>query len=196
MIIGIPLAIAAWYGLSPGASAVFEAVMVTTWESVLAEAKPIPGKCFIEGTLPPAARPVAKALERDAVVDALKDHVRPCWYMNEAVDEGTSATGARSALIPAHRSTNAVDLPWAATVALLSLEPMCGTELVGGAQGTRLTVPPSWSVAMSSGGCPPASAAWLSCAASVRRAFAVVMFAPNRMTPPTSPRPILPRRLA
>src|SRR3954469_11467737 len=108
MIIGTPLAIAAWYGLSAGASADFEAVMVTTCESVLAEAKPMPGKCFMEGTPPPETRPVAKAFEREAVVDALKDHVRPCWYMNELVDDGTSATGARSVLMPAQRSTNAV----------------------------------------------------------------------------------------
>ena len=38
------------------------------------------------------------------VVDALCDQVRPCCSMNEELEEGTSATGARSALIPVQRS--------------------------------------------------------------------------------------------
>ena len=67
--------------------------MVTTLASVLRVAKPSPGKCFIAGRTPLASSPDANALLRLAVTDASNENVRPSWYMNEAVDDGTSATG-------------------------------------------------------------------------------------------------------
>src|SRR5690349_23860879 len=106
----------------------------------------MPGKCFIAGALPPASSPLANASAIAAVTFALKDHVRPSWYMNEAVVAGTSATGDSGLLTPAHASAMAVALPWFVVVVALSSVPIRGTETVGGAQGTRLTEPPSWSV--------------------------------------------------
>src|SRR3954454_20142976 len=100
----------------------------------------MPGKCFIEGTVSPASSPDANASESEAVVDALKDHVRPCWYMKELVDQVTSATGARSLLIPAHSSATPVALPCANAVEVLPDAPMDGGEMVGAAQPRRLTV--------------------------------------------------------
>src|SRR3954447_931731 len=112
----------------------------------------MPGKCFIAGRLPPASRPDAKASARLVVVVALNDQVRPCWYMNEAVEEGTSATGARLLLIPAHDSALPVDAPWDRAAVTLPAAPIWGADRVGGAHGTRLTEPPSWSVEISRGG--------------------------------------------
>src|SRR6185503_14704435 len=110
--------IAVRYGRSPGFSADFGARMVTTFASVSREAKPSPGKCFIAGSTPLASNPVANALLRLAVTDASNENVRPSWYMKEAVDDGTSATGARSLLMPAQASTRPVAFPWLAVVAV------------------------------------------------------------------------------
>ena len=151
MIIGTWLAIAFWYGRRPGARLDAEAVIVTTWLSVLAVARPMPGKCFIAGTSPPDSSPVANASDNVAVAEAPNDQVRPCWYMKEAVDTGTSATGARLLLIPAQRSTNPVAFPWAWAVEALPRLAICAGERLGGAQATRFTEPPSWSVAINSG---------------------------------------------
>src|SRR5438874_1386481 len=99
----------------------------------------MPGKCFIAGTSPPASSPEANAFDRAAVVAALNDHVRPCWYMKDDVLAATSATGARSLLIPAQPRIVPVALPWVEAVAVLSRLPIFGAESVGGAHGTRLT---------------------------------------------------------
>src|SRR5579862_3748132 len=104
------------------------------------------------GTPPPSSRPVANASESVVVVAALNDQVRPCWYMNELVVTGTSATGARSLLMPAQPRIVAVARPCEVAVEALPRVPIWGTVRVGGAHGTRLTEPPSWSVAMRSGG--------------------------------------------
>src|SRR5450756_1122603 len=117
----------------------------------------MPGKCFIAGTVPPDRRPVAKAVESEPVTVALKDQVRPCWYMNDEVAEGTSATGARFVLMPAQRSTVPVAAPCEPAVVALPRLPIWSGERVGGAQGMRRTEPPSWSVAIRSGGCAPAA---------------------------------------
>src|SRR5450759_2928833 len=186
--------IAFWYGCRPGASVAVEAVIVTAFESVLRVARPIPGKCFIVGWSLPASSPDANASENVAVSEALKDQVRPCWYMKEEVEEGTSATGARSLLMPPQRRSKPVALHWSTAVWVLPSAPIWGGERVGGAQGTRLIEPPSWSVAISSGGWPPFAAAACSVALRARRAAAEVMFEPKRITPPTSPRPMRPSR--
>src|SRR5258708_13171466 len=116
----------------------------------------MPGKCFIAGTARPADRPDTNASDRVAVVVALNDHVRPCWYMNELVEAGTSATGARFVLIPAHSRIVPVVLPCPKAVELLPSAPIWGADSVGPAQGTRLTGPPPRSAAMTRAGWPPA----------------------------------------
>src|SRR4051794_34690071 len=175
MTIGTWWPIAVWYGSRPGASVAFDALIVTTLVSVFAVARPMPGKCFIAGTSWPLSRPVANASDRDAVVEELNDQVRPCWYMNELVEAGTSATGARSLLMPAQARIVPVEAPWDVAVDVLPRLPICGTESVGGAHGTRITEPPSWSVAIRSGGCPPAAAAARSFAVSEASCAASLM---------------------
>src|SRR3954453_14894938 len=124
MIIGMPCAIAVGYGVRPGLSAVADAEIVTTWLSVFCVAAPIPGKCFIAGTVPPDSRPVAKASDSVAVAVAPNDQVRPCWYMNDAVEDGTSATGARFELTPAQASARPVAAPCSRAVAELPAAPI------------------------------------------------------------------------
>jgi hypothetical protein len=111
--------------------------MVATFASVLRLAKPSPGKCFIDGRTPLATSPDANALLRLAATDASNENVRPCWYMNEAVDDGTSATGAKLLLMPAQASTLPVAFPWLAAVVALPMAPICGGARVGGAQLNR-----------------------------------------------------------
>ena len=171
-------------------------MIVTTLLSVFEVAYPIPGKCFIDGTTPADSSPEANAFARLAVFVALNDHVRPCWYMNDAVVAGTSATGARSTLIPRSRSADAVLAPCENASDTLPRVPIAGGSSVGGAQGIRLIEPPSWSTAISNGAWPPAEAAFRSVPVSATRASGVVTFEPKRMTPPTSPRPIRPSRSA
>jgi hypothetical protein len=67
---------------------------------------------------------------------------------------------------------------------------------VGGAHGMRLIVPPSWSVAISSGGRPPAFAAAWSVASSFATCAGEITFEPNRMTPPIWPARMRASRLA
>ena len=66
--------------------------------------------------------------------------------------------------------------------------PSREAELDGPAHASRRTAPPSWSVAISSGGCPPSRAAACSAPVSSRSCPGPVMFPPNRITPPISPR--------
>src|SRR4051812_16083498 len=119
----------------------------------------MPGKCFIDGTTCPDSRPVANASDIAAVTLELNDQVRPCLYMNDAVEAGTSATGAKSMLIPSPRRAVAVLAPCDRAVDVLFIAPICGTVSVGGAHGIRLMAPPSWSTAMMNFGWPPATAA-------------------------------------
>jgi hypothetical protein len=130
--------------------------MWTTKSSVFFLANPSPGKCFIVASAPRSPRPSANALARRAVFRELNDQVRPCWYMKDDVEAGTSATGAKSVLTPRPTKARPVFRPW---VRAVSLEPICGGERVGGIQETVFTWPPSWSTAMRSGGCPPCAAA-------------------------------------
>src|SRR6267142_1696128 len=111
MIIGKPCAIAATYGWIPAASVAFDAVSFTTYESVFNVARPMPGKCFIAGTTPADQRPRANEFDRVVVRIGSNDHVRPCRYMNEAVELGTSATGAKSQLMPRPSSARPVATP-------------------------------------------------------------------------------------
>src|SRR4051794_28149816 len=116
--------------------------------------------------------------------------------MKEAVDAGTSATGARSTLIPRARSAVAVSAPCVRAVDVRPILPICGGDSVGGAHGIRLIAPPSWSTAMMKRGWPPSWAAVRRLFVRATSAVFVVMLLPKRMTPPTSPRRIRPRRSA
>ncbi len=170
--------------------------MVTTDVSVLRVAKPSPGKCFIEGMTPVDSRPVANASDRAAVWTALNDQVRPSRYRNDSVVAGTSATGAKSTLMPRALSAAPVLAPCDRATVVLSSTPICGADRVGGAHGIRLTEPPSWSVAIRSGGWPPAFAAAWSVAVSLVSWVREVTLDPNRIRPPIWPRRIRDSRLA
>ena len=74
--------------------------MVSTYRSVFRMASPMPGKCFMVASTPLDASPAANASASRAVRPAWNEKVRPCWYMNDAVEPGMSATGARSTLMP------------------------------------------------------------------------------------------------
>ena len=193
---GRPFVTASPYGRRPAESALREALIETTNESVLRVARPIPGKCLSVGRTPRAARPWAKEYASHAVRDGFRDHVRPSLSMNDDEATGTSATGARSTSMPRSRSAAPVAAPCDRATDVDARAPICGGDRVGGAHGIRFTEPPSWSTAISSGGRPPAVAAAWSCPVSVRNPDALVMFAPNRITPPTSPRLIRPSRSA
>lgn len=93
--------------------------------------------------------------------------------MKEAVEAGTSATGAKSVLIPRSRSATPVLLPCLRAVTVEPMLPISGGESVGGIHGTVFTEPPSWSTATRSGGCPPSAAASWSLAGIVRSCLAV-----------------------
>src|SRR6187551_2160848 len=108
----------------------------------------MPGKCFMLGTTPADSRPDAKASERRAVRLTLNENVRPWRYMIEAVEAGTSATGARSTLMPRPRSAAPVREPCVRATVALPVAPIWGADIVGGAHGIRLTEPPSWSTAI------------------------------------------------
>src|SRR5436190_5244979 len=195
MIIGMCRAIAVRYGRRPGAKRDLETRMVTTEASVSWVAKPSPGKCFIEGMTPPDSSPEAKAFDNAAVWTALNDHVRPCRYKKDEIVAGTSASGAKSTLMPSARKAAPALTPWVRATVVLSSRPICGGDSVGGAHGIRLIAPPSWSTAIRRRGWPPALAALWSVAVSVINAARVVMLEPNRMIPPISPREIRPSRL-
>ena len=128
---------------------------------------------------------------------ALNDHVRPSRYMNDAVEAGTSATGAKSTLIPRPCRAAPVATPCVrATAAQPERAHLRRRErrrrprdpldrpalLVDRDQERRLAAGRGRRLELR------ASA---SC-----RAAAVVMLAPNRITPPTSPRRIRPSRSA
>ena len=79
--------------------------------------------------------------------------------MNDAADAGTSTTGAKSMSIPSARSDRPVASPSAARHPRRPHRPICGADRNGGADRSRLTIPPSWSIAISGSGTPPARAA-------------------------------------
>ena len=145
---------------------------------------------------PRDASPMANASASRDVRPASKENVRPCWYMKETFERGISATGARSTLMPRRRRAAPVRAPCRRATVALPMRPISGTKMVGAAQGTRLTEPPSWSTAMRNGGWPPASAARWSDRVSRISALGVVMFEASRTTPPTSPRRTRPARAA
>ena len=106
--------------------------------------------------------------------------------MKSAGPAGTSATGARSRLIPiACRAAPAFAPAVPDTDA--GSAPSWAAERFGGAQGMRRTSPPSWSVVMMSGGCPPACAAAWSAAVSRETCAGETTFPENRITPPICP---------
>src|SRR3954451_22354557 len=162
--------------------------MWTTKSSVFFAANPIPGKCFIVATPPRSPSPSANALARRAVSRELNDHVRPCWYMKEEVEAGTSATGVKSEVMQTSKCAAPVFRPWPSAVSLEPRSPICGGESVGGIQETVFTWPPSWSTAMRSGGWPPSAAARWSWFAMVRSCEAEGKVEPWMSTPPMRPR--------
>ena len=163
-------------------------LMTTLYRSVLRVARPMPGKCLNTGTTPCELVPFANASESRPTSVLLNPNVRACWYMNEAVESATSATGARLTLIEDAWSAAALEDPcWVTRSTLLAI-PICRALCVGPAHGIRRTVPPSWSTMMNSGGWPPAAAAACSFEIAAIRADFVVMLKPNRTMPPTSPR--------
>ena len=106
--------------------------------------------------------------------------------MNEPGTAGTSATGARSQLMPSARSSRPVSSPWRCDSAT-GRSPSCGGAMSGGAQASRLTAPPSWSTQTSGAGAPPARAATRILAVSARTWSGVAMFRENSTTPPADP---------
>ena len=74
------------------------------------------------------------------------------------------------------------------------MRSLSGGAIVGGAQGIRLTAPPSWSVEMRRGGWPPSAATAWSFELRPARDAGVETLSANTMTPPISPRLIRPRR--
>ena len=114
--------------------------MRTIAPSVFRVANPMPGKCFIVASAPRSPSPRANAFARRVVVPASNDHVLPCRYMKDAVEAGTSATGARSVFTPSPSSAAPVLRPCRRAI---SAEPILGGEIVGGIQGMIFTPPPS-----------------------------------------------------
>src|SRR6188472_1542646 len=106
--------------------------------------------------------------------------------MNEPGTAGTSATGARSQLMPSARSSRPVSSPWRCDSAT-GRSPSCGGAMSGGAHASRLTAPPSWSTQTSGAGAPPARAATRILAVSARTWSGVAMFRENSTTPPADP---------
>ncbi len=107
---------------------------------------------------------------------------------NELEASPTSRTGARSTSTPTPRRYLPVARPCSRTAGAPRVAPIVSAEAAGGPAGKRFTSPPSWSVAIRSGGLPPAFAApcnWETTAAS---AEGVVMLPPKMITPPSSPR--------
>ena len=173
----------------PSSRSAAGAVIRTSASSVETVASPSPGKCLSVGHTPPCSRGRPRTRRRRmATVNRSVENARCCCSMKSAgpcghigdrrqidvdavgVEGGRRARpGAGRRRWPAVRRAACADRP-------------------GGAQGIRLTLPPSWSVAMISGGWPPACAAACSDSSSAvslggRRGRST----PNRMTPPTWP---------
>ena len=85
----------------------------TRLESVFFVANPMPGKCFMVGITPADSSPEANASASWAVRSASDEKVRPSRSMNEALEAGTSATGARSMSMPRPARAAPVLAPWA-----------------------------------------------------------------------------------
>jgi hypothetical protein len=106
--------------------------------------------------------------------------------MKSAGPAGTSATGARSRLIPIACSAAPAFLP-AVPENDVGSAPSAAAERFGGAHGMRRTSPPSWSVAIRSGGRPPARAAAWRDAVTAETCARETMLPEKRITPPTCP---------
>ena len=150
-------------------------------------ADPAPGKCLPVATILVDWIPRAKASAYLATVRGSNENARPCRQMNALGDVGTSATGARSQLTPRVRRYDPVIWPSRYAPLIVPSETICGGARNGGPPENRLTCPPSWSVAISSGGFPPARAARWSALVSALTCEELTMFWVNRITEPTSP---------
>jgi hypothetical protein len=103
---------------------------------------------------PPAESPSANASPSRRTVRGSRENDRDA--MNDRDDAGTSTTGAKLMSTPSARSDRPVASPSArATRTVL----ICGAPRNGGADRSRLTIPPSWSIAISGSATPPARAA-------------------------------------
>ena len=135
------------------------------------------------------ADPRANAVAYVAVVPALNEKARPCCQMNAPREGGH--VGDR-------REVHVDPVALAAGCPVARPCDGCGRDVagarhlgrgqVGGPLEIRLTSPPSWSMAISSRGLPPARAARCSAPVSATRlATRDTMLLANRITEPTSP---------
>ena len=183
-------------GAKAGSERPSPAAIVTRMAVRVGHRGPIPGKCFIVGRSPPASSPDANAFEQ-VVGRGRAERPGPTLLVHERGRRG-DVGDRREVVVDAEASERGAGRlrPGSERAACCRALPSGAVESVGGAQGTRLTEPPSWSVAISSRGWPPFAAAACSVALRARRAAAVVMLAPKRITPPTSPRRMRPSRSA
>ena len=156
--------------------------------SVLRVARPIPGKCFSAAATRAESRPCANAVVAAATRLGSAANVRRSSAMNDP-GAGTSATGARSTLIPAERSCSPV-VRASSRMRSGPRRPSSEVARAGPAQGIRRISPPSWSVAIRSGARPDMRAARCIVATDRASCARFTTLAPKRMTPPTSPRRI------
>src|SRR4051812_20850047 len=166
------------YGSRSARRALCEAATVTACSSGLRAARPRPGKCLSVALTPGPRRPSANAHAERATAPGSDPNER----VPRKLPWSTSATGARSVLIPRRRSARPVAAP---SGPARDAGTRAGAS-AGGSDRSRRTSPPSWSTAMSSGGVPPARAA--RCSAAIVAPGRPLTFGPKRMTPPIWPR--------
>jgi hypothetical protein len=123
---------------------------------------------------PPSRSPDANAVTAPAAIDGSPLNDRPARASN-VPHRATSATGARSVLTPQRRRSSPVALP-SASMSAAGRVPITAAEALGG-PGTRATMPPSWSVAITAGSGVGAASA----AAWAARAFAVACASDDRL---------------
>ena len=107
-----------------------------------------PGSASCSARRPPTRGPSRTRRKVPRSASALNEKVRPCRYMIDDVDDGTSATGARFDVDAESLEGRAGRGPLAARDRCAVPGADLGGESVGGAHGIRLTDPPSWSTAM------------------------------------------------
>src|SRR5882757_1221281 len=154
-----PASIAALNGASSVSITGRALEIVTDCSSVLFGERPRPGKCLTVAAVPPSLRPSEKATTCLATWSGSSPKVRALSVDSVAAPWETSATGARSTLTPRPERYSPVDLPSALVALVSSALPISGGDWFGG-PARRLTLPPSWSIAIISGGLPPSDAAF------------------------------------
>ena len=157
--------------------------------SVLPLARPRPGKCFAVAAIPFVCRPPTNA--RAICAFQVREREKAREPRKLPAEPGVSTTGAKSMSIPTERSAAAAPAAWdRATDGLV----IWSGASVGGAQASRLTIPPSWSTAIRSGS-PRVHAACWSSAVTVAAVRRVSQPLPRSTTPPIFPLRIRVRNL-